>query len=37
MLYYDFLWLRGFKARFGLEKRENGTVIRKKTGYCWPT
>ena len=29
MLYYDFCGYEGFKARFGLEKRENGTVIRK--------
>ena len=29
MLYYDFCGYKGFKARFGLEKRENGTVIRK--------
>jgi len=29
MLYYDFYGYEGFKARFGLEKRDNGTVARK--------
>lgn len=29
MLYYDFCGYEGFKARFGLEKRDNGTVVRK--------
>ena len=29
MLYYDFYGYEGFKALFGLEKRENGTVVRK--------
>ena len=29
MLYYNFYSYEEFKARFGLEKRENGTVIRK--------
>ena len=29
MLYYDFCGYEVFKARFGLEKRDNGTVARK--------
>lgn len=29
MLYYDFYGYERFKACFGLEKRENGTVVRK--------
>ena len=29
MLYYDFCGYEEFKARFGLEKRDNGTVARK--------
>ena len=29
MLYYDFCGYEGFKAYFGLEKRENGTAVRK--------
>ena len=29
MLYYDFYGYEEFKARFGLEKRDNGTVARK--------
>ena len=29
MLYYDFYGYEGFKTLFGLEKRENGTVVRK--------
>ena len=29
MLYYNFYGYEGFKACFGLEKRENGTVVRK--------
>lgn len=29
MLYYNFYGYEGFKARFGLEKRDNGTVTRK--------
>lgn len=29
MLYYNFYGYEGFKARFGLEKRDNGTVVRK--------
>ena len=29
MLCYDFCGYEGFKARFGLEKRDNGTVARK--------
>ena len=29
MLYSNFYSYEEFKARFGLEKRENGTVIRK--------
>lgn len=36
MLFYNFYGYEEFKARFGLDKRENGTVVR-KTGYCWPT
>lgn len=29
MLYYNFYGYEGFKACFGLEKRDNGTVVRK--------
>ena len=29
MLYYNFYGYEGFKARFGLEKRENGVAVRK--------
>ena len=29
MLYYDFCGYEGFKAYFGLEKRDNGVVVRK--------
>ena len=29
MLYYNFYGYEEFKARFGLEKRDNGTVVRK--------
>ena len=29
MLYYDFCGYEGFRACFGLEKRDNGTVVRK--------
>lgn len=29
MLYYDFYGYERFKACFGLEKRDNGTVVRK--------
>src|SRR5699024_11021308 len=29
MLYYNFYGYEEFKARFGLEKRENGVVVRK--------
>ncbi len=29
MLYYNFYGYEEFKARFGLEKRDNGTVARK--------
>lgn len=29
MLYYNFYGYEGFKARFGLEKRDNGVVVRK--------
>ena len=29
MLYYNFYGYKEFKARFGLEKRENGVAVRK--------
>ena len=29
MLYYNFYGYEEFKARFGLEKRENGVAVRK--------
>lgn len=29
MLYYNFCGYEGFKAYFGLEKRDNGVVVRK--------
>lgn len=29
MLYYNFYGYEGFKSCFGLEKRDNGTVVRK--------
>ena len=29
MLYYNFYGYEGFRAYFGLEKRDNGVVVRK--------
>ena len=31
MLYYNFYGYERFKACFGLEKRDDGTVVRKKS------
>lgn len=36
MLYYNFYGYEEFKARFGLEKRDNGVAVE-RTRYCWPT
>ena len=37
MLYYDFCGYEGFKACFGLEKRDNGAVIRKEQDIAGPS
>ena len=33
MLYYNFYGYEEFKARFGLEKRDNGDVYNRQYGY----